>query len=315
MSPRCLRKKGSNYSSFTRVIAVNSPEPGWNMQPRLLSAVTMVTHERGAALSPPDSSLRGGENVTQSTRRGEKVLCELLPGNFNWALKCFFSFDNIFSLFLPEAALIGVPFCLLLGFHRSDEDLYNWIFIWKDLNVRPATRTDAAVFSASLLLLKWKWPCCGAYGSANGARLQLFSPWHSWKYTVGPREDVPSSVWSSGKQYGAFVLCRVLENFINPFFVYHRCFEMRLLVIKAAFTAALFNRATACLLEESALFGECVSTQSNADQRSKVCSVKFRKCTITLGIMGKPNTNKCNKLTQWISRWVVIVVLSRFLLL
>lgn len=112
------------------------------MQPRLLSAVTMVTHERGAALSPRDSSLRGGENVTQSTRRGEKVLCELLPGNFNWALKCFFSFDNIFFFslfFLPEAALIGVPFCLLLWFHRSDEDLYNWIFIWKDLNVRPAT--------------------------------------------------------------------------------------------------------------------------------------------------------------------------------
>lgn len=58
----------------------------------------MVTRERGAALSPPDSSLRGGENVTQSTRRGEKVLCQLLPGNFNWALKCFFSFDNIFLL-------------------------------------------------------------------------------------------------------------------------------------------------------------------------------------------------------------------------
>lgn len=53
------------------------------MQPRLLSAVTMVTHERGtAALSPPDSSLSGGENVTQSTRRGEQVQCELLLGKF-----------------------------------------------------------------------------------------------------------------------------------------------------------------------------------------------------------------------------------------
>lgn len=44
-------------------------------------------------------------------------------GNFNWALKCFFSFDNIFFVvlvfFLPKAALIGVPFCLLLWwFHR-----------------------------------------------------------------------------------------------------------------------------------------------------------------------------------------------------
>lgn len=65
---------GRKDSPFTRVIAVNFPELGWNMQPRLLSAVTMVTHERGAALSPPDLSLKEGENVTQSTRRGEKVL-------------------------------------------------------------------------------------------------------------------------------------------------------------------------------------------------------------------------------------------------
>lgn len=142
-------------------------------------------------------------NVTQSTRRGEKVLCELLPGNFNWALKCFFSFDNIFFsfFFLPEAALIGVPFCLRLWFHRSNEDLYKWIFIGKDLNVRPATRTDACVFSASLLLLKWKWPCCGAYGSANGAQPQLFSRRRRWKYTIGPREDVPSYVWSFRTQH------------------------------------------------------------------------------------------------------------------
>lgn len=76
---------------------------------------------------------------------------------------------------MPKAALIRMPFCLLLWFHRNDEDLCNWIFIRKDLSARPATRADACVFSASLLQLKWKWPCCGAYGSANGARLQLFS--------------------------------------------------------------------------------------------------------------------------------------------
>lgn len=210
---------------------------------------------------------------------------------------------------------MGVPFCLLLWFHRSNEDLYNWIFIWKDLNVRPATRTDACVFSASLLLLKWKWPCCGAYGSANGAQPQLFSRRRGWKYTIGPREDVPRYVWSFGRLYGTFVSRRVLENFINPLIVYHRCFEIRLLVIKAAFIAAVFNRAPACLLEESTLFGGRVTTQSNADQRSKVCSVRYRKCITTLGIMGKPNTNKCNKLLQWTNRRVVVVVLPCLLLL
>lgn len=125
----------------------------------------------GATLSPPDSSQRGGENVTQSTRRVEKVLCELLPGNFNWPLKCFLKFFFPHFFFWPVVALIEVPFCLLLWFHCSDEDLYNRIFIQKDLKVGLATRRDVCVFSASLLLLKWKWSRRGAYGSANGAQL------------------------------------------------------------------------------------------------------------------------------------------------
>lgn len=129
------------------------------------------------------------------------MLRELLPGNFNWVLKCFLSFDNIFSRFFwPEADLIGVPFCLLLWYHRS-EDLYNRIFMWKELNVRPATRTDACVFSASLLLLKWKWLCCGAYGLGNAAQLQLFCRQQGENIPLATREctelrlDFQESVW------------------------------------------------------------------------------------------------------------------------
>lgn len=71
---------------------------------------------------------------------------------------------------------MGMPFCLLLWFHHKDEDLYNRIFIWKDLTVYPMTRTDARFFSASLLFLKWKWLCCAAYSLANGAQLQTYNP-------------------------------------------------------------------------------------------------------------------------------------------
>lgn len=75
---------------------------------------------------------------------------------------------------------MGMPFCLLLWFHRKDEDLYNRIFIWKDLTVYPVTRTDACFFSASLLFLKWKWFCCAAYSLANGAQPQPLSRHWGW---------------------------------------------------------------------------------------------------------------------------------------
>lgn len=55
---------------------------------------------------------------------------------------------------------MGMPFCLLLWFHHKDEDLYNRIFIWKDLTVYPAF-FQLHYFSSSgngsvVLLIAWQ---------------------------------------------------------------------------------------------------------------------------------------------------------------
>lgn len=60
-----------------------------------------------------------------------------------------------------KAAVIAMPFCVLLWFHPKDEDLYNGIFIWEDLAMYPVFQRHYFYTSES--------GSAALYGSANGA--------------------------------------------------------------------------------------------------------------------------------------------------
>lgn len=148
-------------------------KPGWNMQTRLLSAVTMVTHERGTALSPPDSSLREGGKCHTKYKEGWKTVAgEVLIGP-----EMLFSFDNIFfgEGCFNGNALLSVVVVPPPRWRPLQQDIY-----MEGSHRVPRDMNRCALFSASLLFLKCKWFCCAAYSLANGAHLQPLSRHWGW---------------------------------------------------------------------------------------------------------------------------------------
>lgn len=187
---------GRKDSVFTHVIAINSHKPGWNMQTRLLSAVTMVTHERGTALSPPDSSLREGGKCHAKYKKGWKSALWTVAGEVLIGPEMLFSFDNIFlgeGFFNLNAllSLVVVP-------------PQRWRPLQQDIYMERSHRVPR-FFSASLLFLKWKWFCCAAYSLANGAQLQPLSRHWGWNiYWVLKRRKV--TFWNLRRQDCVFVV-------------------------------------------------------------------------------------------------------------
>lgn len=104
----------------------------------------MVTHKCSAycfALFPSDSSLSEGE-MTQVQGVG-KVLRELSLGKFLIGAEIL---CGLVFFLCVKAAVMEMPFCVLLWFHQKDEDIYNMLFIWKDLTMYPVTRVNAHFF-------------------------------------------------------------------------------------------------------------------------------------------------------------------------
>lgn len=142
------RLRGSGGLLSACVMAINRRERGGDLQTCLPATVAMATHK----CSRSSPSRGGGGDVTQVQEGVRKVLRELLPGKFLIGAEIFFS-AIFFVCLCVTAAVIGMPFYVLLWFPQKDEDLSNSIFIGRDLTMYPRHEW-MHTFSASLLVHK-----------------------------------------------------------------------------------------------------------------------------------------------------------------